>query len=140
MICFLCSCLFGASSVPEGLQQLPWSGVLPIDSQIGSLSDPLMTTNQAVAIVFAAFRTPYGPEWYERFVASEARVPVNRMHDKLLASILPAVVSIGPVSEAPFQAVVAVKIHREDGTFLVLDAILSKQQDDSWAIVALTVR
>lgn len=144
LLLILCICsvfpLWGATTAVHGLQQLPWRGLFPVDAHIGILSDVATATSEPLALVYEAFSSSYGIDWYERFVDADARVSLNRMYNQMLAEILPAVVSIGKMEGTPSQSAVKVKVHRDEQAFLLLDVVVRKGESGTWSIVSLSVR
>ncbi len=91
----LCLPLIGAPTLAQSLLELPWEGKMPIHKSVGLLSDPATAPHPTVIKSQQAFSSPYGPLWFEHFVASDSRIMLNKIYDSVLSSILPAKVIIG---------------------------------------------
>ncbi len=91
----LCLPLIGAPTLTQSLLELPWEGKMPIHKNVGLLSDPATASHPTVIKSQQAFSSPYGPLWFERFVASDSRIMLNKIYDSVLSSLLPAKVIIG---------------------------------------------
>lgn len=87
--------VIGAATLTQSLQELPWEGKMPIHKSIGLLSDPAQSSHPTVIKSQQAFSAPYGPLWFDHFVATDSRLMLNKIYDPLLSTILPAKIVIG---------------------------------------------
>lgn len=82
ILCLLCLPLLGAATLTQSLEELPWEGKMPIHKSVGLLSDPAKGTHPTVAKSQQAFSSPYGPLWFDHYVATESRtiLKIGRAH------------------------------------------------------------
>jgi hypothetical protein len=132
--------IFAASTTAEALSGLPWHGQLPNDSTLGQVSDPAYPVHPVIWRSYEAFSDFYGPLWYEKHVHSESRFIVNKMYDALLASALPATVSLGAPSFGKDQVAISMKLHGQGGSESSVSVVWVPGSEGRWMIRSISSR
>ncbi|NLA92150.1 MAG: hypothetical protein GX842_01750 [Spirochaetales bacterium] len=134
----ICFPLLGAPTLTKSLLELPWEGKMPIHKSVGLLSDPAAATHPIVAKSQQAFSSPYGPLWFERFVATDSRIMLNKIYDSLLSTVLPAKVVIGVPQVTGNQ--VAVPLYLEGRGESVRAAVVWVEEGKKgWVITSISL-
>lgn len=126
-----------ATTVTQAVLELPWIGQMPIHETLGMLSDPGIPSHPVIARTQEAFSGVYGPLWYEDFVHSDARYMLNKLHDSLLSSMLPATISIGKIIISNNQVSVQIEAKNQEA-ITHLAAVWVQDTKNRWKIVTLS--
>lgn len=131
--------LGAASTVHEGVLGLYSPGKFPLLQSIGQLEDPSRPSHPAVSSVHTALNDFYRPDWFERYVQPTSIFALSRMHDKRLATTLPATIAIGMAKVRAKQVFLPVAILDAEGTYTVWDLILTEDAEGDWLIHSITI-
>ncbi|HHU88835.1 MAG: hypothetical protein ACOXZ2_07715 [Sphaerochaetaceae bacterium] len=138
ILCLLCLPLLGAATLTQSLEELPWEGKMPIHKSVGLLSDPAKGTHPTVAKSQQAFSSPYGPLWFDHYVATESRTILNRIYDPLLSSILPAKIVMGEPQSSGSQVAIPLLLEGR-GESVRATVVWVEEGKRGWVITSISL-
>ncbi|HLW21809.1 MAG TPA: hypothetical protein VKZ39_01325 [Sphaerochaetaceae bacterium] len=137
---FLVTVTVAADSVmQEQLLARHRGGSFPQTAEFSRIEDPLRPTHESVRVVYQAMRDFYGTSWFDQYVHSEEVPALNRLHGRLLASVLPATFTVGEASIYPDYTLVPILVKQAEMVSQRWNLILSEEERGVWKIVTLVL-
>ena len=130
---------YAAQTLGWKVLEQPGAGTFPLIEGTFWVADPLSPAHPAASRAYDAFRDVYGPHWYRQHVLAGSILQVSRLHDPLLATVLPSHVAVGSVTRYAEHVLVPVRLYLSDQSIVSLDLFYREDQVGQWSITAIAI-